>query len=346
MCVFCVGLWEAESISVTGALHQEIKITCSHTNAGSNVKYFCRGDCGYEDVLITSRVTDKDSKRKYSIKDEGNTFFVTIYDLKETDSGLYWCGIERAGVDTYNRVDLIVTKGEVILYIRGCCETAIARNFHDSFVLFPLTTMWSLFHNTVRLVAFFHCHRQSLIEGNKVIMIIILTSVFSGDGSDLLQSYPGQAVYAKAECLQVMSWCVCIQETWCCLFFRDAGVHRSRPRRGCAGSGHSSADILQIPKERNQHISWYETKYIFEEYFQNMTFIVLKTPVGRKHPKSPLQYVHTWKLAQVLARHLMMLWTTATVVYGNHLATTVNNHWKMYLLVTGHKEGERYCYIS
>uniref|UniRef100_A0A3Q3BKF2 Immunoglobulin domain-containing protein n=1 Tax=Kryptolebias marmoratus TaxID=37003 RepID=A0A3Q3BKF2_KRYMA len=67
----------------------------------NNVKYFCRTDDD-EDILITSRKSKTDSNEKYSIKDEGNTFYVTISDLQLEDSGTYWCGIER--VDA-SRVD-------------------------------------------------------------------------------------------------------------------------------------------------------------------------------------------------------------------------------------------------
>ncbi|XP_071361403.1 uncharacterized protein [Trachinotus anak] len=104
------GSWEAEAMSLTGILHEKITIECSHSNAFSNVKYFCRGQCDYGDILISSREENKGGK--YSITDEGNTFSVTIYQLTEEDSGTYWCGIERVGVDTYNKVVLTVIAGE------------------------------------------------------------------------------------------------------------------------------------------------------------------------------------------------------------------------------------------
>uniref|UniRef100_A0A3B4XVV7 Immunoglobulin domain-containing protein n=1 Tax=Seriola lalandi dorsalis TaxID=1841481 RepID=A0A3B4XVV7_SERLL len=98
------------TMSLTGVLHKDITIECSHGNAFSNIKYFCKGACNNEDVLITSREQNKDSWSKYSIKDEGNTFFVTISRLTEDDAGTYWCGIERVGFDTYNEVILTVIK--------------------------------------------------------------------------------------------------------------------------------------------------------------------------------------------------------------------------------------------
>uniref|UniRef100_A0A1A8LZN8 Immunoglobulin domain-containing protein n=1 Tax=Nothobranchius pienaari TaxID=704102 RepID=A0A1A8LZN8_9TELE len=101
------GLWEAKAI--TGEVGNPIEVKCSHTYADTNVKYFCKDPCYDKDVLITSKTI---SNEKYTIREEGNTFYVTIHDLKLEDSGTYWCGIERVGVDTYNKVLLTVIQGE------------------------------------------------------------------------------------------------------------------------------------------------------------------------------------------------------------------------------------------
>ena len=98
-------------MSVTGKLGKNIEIKCSHANAFTNVKYFCKEACRNEDILISS--SNKDSS-KYSIRDEGNTFYVTISHLTKDDSGTYWCGIERFGLDTYTKVILTVIQGESV----------------------------------------------------------------------------------------------------------------------------------------------------------------------------------------------------------------------------------------
>ncbi|XP_029358859.1 uncharacterized protein LOC115043728 isoform X6 [Echeneis naucrates] len=103
------GSWETEAVSLTGNLHSDITIKCSHANAYSNMKYFCKGACNYEDVLITSK---EKILGRYSIKDEGNTFFVTIQRLTQEDAGTYWCGIDRVGADTFIQVVLSVVKGK------------------------------------------------------------------------------------------------------------------------------------------------------------------------------------------------------------------------------------------
>ncbi|XP_018535298.1 CMRF35-like molecule 1 isoform X2 [Lates calcarifer] len=97
-------------MSLKGEKRGQISITCSHSNAYSNVKYFCRGACYDEDVLISTREKKDHTQRKYSIRDEGNTFYVTIFDLKKDDEGTYWCGIDRVGIDTYNKVVLTVSE--------------------------------------------------------------------------------------------------------------------------------------------------------------------------------------------------------------------------------------------
>ncbi|KAM9792668.1 uncharacterized protein ACB057_011224 [Neosynchiropus ocellatus] len=96
---------EADDLRRTGTEGENITITCSHSNAHGNTKYFCRGECTYSDVLITSKGPNT---AKYRITDRGNYFDVTIYNLMVKDSGSYWCGIERVGPDTYTRVDLTV----------------------------------------------------------------------------------------------------------------------------------------------------------------------------------------------------------------------------------------------
>uniref|UniRef100_A0A3Q3IKJ3 Immunoglobulin V-set domain-containing protein n=1 Tax=Monopterus albus TaxID=43700 RepID=A0A3Q3IKJ3_MONAL len=96
VCLFTLGFWETEAL--TGVLGKDITITCSHVNAFSNVKYFCKDPCKNENVLISSINKKEDSNGKYSIRDEGNTFNVTISRLTEEDSGTYWCGIDRIGL--------------------------------------------------------------------------------------------------------------------------------------------------------------------------------------------------------------------------------------------------------
>ncbi|XP_027873545.1 LOW QUALITY PROTEIN: CMRF35-like molecule 7 [Xiphophorus couchianus] len=101
------GVFQTETTSVTGTVGGSVTITCSHSYATTNVKYFCKGTCVDADILIKSS-TQREGK--YSIKDNGNTFYVTISNLEMSDGGVYWCGIERVGVDTYGEVTLTVAE--------------------------------------------------------------------------------------------------------------------------------------------------------------------------------------------------------------------------------------------
>ncbi|XP_062243919.1 CMRF35-like molecule 8 isoform X1 [Platichthys flesus] len=104
------GFWKTEAITVKGELGGDVIITCSHSIAYKNVKYFCKAPCRDEDVLIKS---SEKSKGRYSITDKGNTFYVTISRLTEGDAGTYWCGIDRVFAwDTFQKVVLTVPKGK------------------------------------------------------------------------------------------------------------------------------------------------------------------------------------------------------------------------------------------
>lgn len=105
--MYIIGFWavEVEAMSAEEGT-KKLEIKCSHSNAQGNTKYFCKDPCNNEDVLITSKQT---GNKKYSISDTGNIFYVTISDLTLEDAGVYWCGVDRVGLDTYNYVSITVT---------------------------------------------------------------------------------------------------------------------------------------------------------------------------------------------------------------------------------------------
>ncbi|XP_056137098.1 uncharacterized protein LOC130113504 isoform X2 [Lampris incognitus] len=106
---------DTEGHTVVGIVGHQITITCSHANADSNFKYFCNRRCTDEDVLVASEGHRESSKGRFHIKDEGNTFYVQISALRKTDSGVYWCGVDRIGLDTYMTIQLtVVDDGAVI----------------------------------------------------------------------------------------------------------------------------------------------------------------------------------------------------------------------------------------
>jgi hypothetical protein len=108
-----------EALTVNGLVGGTVRIECTHTNAYTNKKYFCKGKCeDVKDVLISTSTRGSD---RYSIKDNGNTFITTIRDPRLEDTGTYWCGIHRFLLDTYVKVYLKVNKGKRIPFLYCTC---------------------------------------------------------------------------------------------------------------------------------------------------------------------------------------------------------------------------------
>ncbi|XP_031673172.1 uncharacterized protein LOC116363984 isoform X2 [Oncorhynchus kisutch] len=105
---------ESAGINVKGVVAGQVKIKCSHTWAGDNEKYFCKIKCYHRDRLVqTEGNKNYIEKGRYTIEDLRNgVSYVTIKNLRKTDSGTYWCGVERYGPDTYQEVHLTVTDGK------------------------------------------------------------------------------------------------------------------------------------------------------------------------------------------------------------------------------------------
>ncbi|XP_067260247.1 uncharacterized protein [Chanodichthys erythropterus] len=106
--IFLSEFGASDEIKIYGYSGKHIIISCSYNWASTNIKYFCRDPCGYRDILVKS---DRSPKARYTIKDSRTGIFtVTITDLQGSDSGIYWCGVERVGIDTYQKVNLKVYK--------------------------------------------------------------------------------------------------------------------------------------------------------------------------------------------------------------------------------------------
>uniref|UniRef100_A0AAY5JYR4 Immunoglobulin domain-containing protein n=1 Tax=Esox lucius TaxID=8010 RepID=A0AAY5JYR4_ESOLU len=103
----------SEVLTVTGVVGGRVVIKCSFNSLDNHIKYFCKSPCLTEsDVIIKTKVSNNYiAKGRYSITDHGNGYFtVTIKDLKKSDSGTYWCVVERVGVDSYQMVNLSVVE--------------------------------------------------------------------------------------------------------------------------------------------------------------------------------------------------------------------------------------------
>ncbi|XP_056442556.1 uncharacterized protein LOC130379637 isoform X3 [Gadus chalcogrammus] len=100
----CCMNW-TEALTVNGLVGGTVRIECNHLFADGNTKYFCKGKCNEQNVLISSKTG---GSNKYSIEDQGNTFITTIRNLQLKDTGNYRCAIGRYGPDTYTEVHLKV----------------------------------------------------------------------------------------------------------------------------------------------------------------------------------------------------------------------------------------------
>uniref|UniRef100_A0A8C2C8R7 Ig-like domain-containing protein n=1 Tax=Cyprinus carpio TaxID=7962 RepID=A0A8C2C8R7_CYPCA len=120
-----IGILSADEMKIHGHSGETVTIICSYSWASTNVKYFCRNPCeDSKDILVKS---DQSPTGRYTRKDAGEgTFTVNITDLQESDSGIYWCRVDRSVKDTYQKVILTVsnehqTDGHVSpsLYVLG-----------------------------------------------------------------------------------------------------------------------------------------------------------------------------------------------------------------------------------
>ncbi|KAK2909379.1 hypothetical protein Q8A67_005216 [Cirrhinus molitorella] len=114
LCALWLWMFLSEFSSTTGEISKQgysegnITITCYHSWASNNRKYFCRDPCGHKDILVKS---DQTPTGRYTLKDSGDgTVTVNINDLQESDSGIYWCAVDRIGIDTFVKVKLAVSK--------------------------------------------------------------------------------------------------------------------------------------------------------------------------------------------------------------------------------------------
>ncbi|XP_019905408.1 CMRF35-like molecule 1 isoform X2 [Esox lucius] len=90
-----------------------VTFSCFFGWSENNNKFICKKTCSDEDILVETKGSRNVTQGRYSITDNGNgVFSVTIKDLKKSDSGEYWCGVERSVKDSYKELYLSVRDAE------------------------------------------------------------------------------------------------------------------------------------------------------------------------------------------------------------------------------------------
>ncbi|XP_043103381.1 polymeric immunoglobulin receptor-like [Puntigrus tetrazona] len=109
---------------VTGYSGGGVSITCRYeTQYRNNAKYFCRGqNPGCSDLIKTEEKDRWVYSGRFSLYDNTSAavFTVNIRDLREEDSGTYWCAADISwDADSYTEVNLKVLTGQKISAVSG-----------------------------------------------------------------------------------------------------------------------------------------------------------------------------------------------------------------------------------
>uniref|UniRef100_A0A8C8SCH8 Immunoglobulin domain-containing protein n=1 Tax=Pelusios castaneus TaxID=367368 RepID=A0A8C8SCH8_9SAUR len=117
---FFAGCWALTGPhEAKGPLGGELSVQCSYVRGYETyIKYWCRGtmQISCHVVVQTSDSEAIVKQDRVSIRDirTNNTFIVTMKNLTEGDSGIYWCGIEELGWDRMFSVKVSVLPGKFL----------------------------------------------------------------------------------------------------------------------------------------------------------------------------------------------------------------------------------------
>ncbi|XP_017538962.2 polymeric immunoglobulin receptor-like isoform X1 [Pygocentrus nattereri] len=119
-----------EVLQVFGRETLSVSIECSYRGESpeSDGKFLCMGQqlasCDKGGVKVSS---EKNRTGRFSLSDDApaGVFTVTITDLREEDSGTYWCGEESFGSSIYTEVHLQVMKGSSVISMTVCLCLAL-----------------------------------------------------------------------------------------------------------------------------------------------------------------------------------------------------------------------------
>ncbi|KAK7795545.1 hypothetical protein U0070_023897, partial [Myodes glareolus] len=101
---------------VSGHERGSLTVRCPYDSSWKNfMKYWCRGAVWSTcETLVKTDTSEKLVKKKrVSIRDDQRDFVVTVTmkELRKSDAGIYWCGIERTGYDHKFKVNVNIDPG-------------------------------------------------------------------------------------------------------------------------------------------------------------------------------------------------------------------------------------------
>uniref|UniRef100_A0A3P8YCA3 Immunoglobulin domain-containing protein n=1 Tax=Esox lucius TaxID=8010 RepID=A0A3P8YCA3_ESOLU len=125
-----------------------VTFSCFFGWSENNNKFICKKTCSDEDILVETKGSRNVTQGRYSITDNGNgVFSVTIKDLKKSDSGEYWCGVERSVKDSYKELYLSVRDGKFTVNLNWLyCLLFITSCHHNTPK--PLNNIHHLYNST------------------------------------------------------------------------------------------------------------------------------------------------------------------------------------------------------
>lgn len=94
--------------TVRGREQGSLTVQCHYTSGWQNYgKYWCRGPWKTCRTLVATTGSEQEVRKgRVSIRDDHKkqVFHVTMKELRQSDAGLYWCGIQKSGNDLWARV--------------------------------------------------------------------------------------------------------------------------------------------------------------------------------------------------------------------------------------------------